>query len=77
MGPGYPGSSQAASERKSWDIRPLGLEFVEGHTVVGAVEFINNGRVWLDTELSAEHKLVLAGVASALLLRSDLADHND
>lgn len=66
-----------ATGKKTWDVRPLGLEFVDGRTVVGAVELINGGRVWLDPDLSEEHKLVLASLASALLLRSDLADHND
>ena len=63
--------------KKTWDTRPLGMEFVEGDAVLGAVEIINEGRVWLDDSLSADHRLVLASAASALLLRSDLADHND
>ena len=33
--------------------------------------------VWLRNDLDEEHKLLLASIASALLLRSDLADHND
>ena len=68
---------QLASGKKTWDIRPLGYEFADGETVVGAVETVNDGRVWLDDTLEPEPRLVLAGLASALLLRSDLADHND
>ncbi len=66
-----------ASGKKSWDTRPIGFEFVDGDLVVGAVEIINEGRVWLQTSLDQQTRLVLAGLASALLLRSDLADHND
>jgi hypothetical protein len=66
-----------ANGKKSWDTRPPGLEFVRNGTVVGAVETLNKGRVWLDENLDANERLVLAGIASALLLRSDLADHND
>lgn len=66
-----------ATGKKSWDTRPLGLEFVDGADAVGAVETINEGRVWLGGDLGEVDRLVLAGLASALLLRSDLADHND
>lgn len=52
---------------------PLGYEFRIGDSVVGAVEVIDDGRVWLDESLDPERRLVLAAVASALLLRSDLA----
>ena len=62
---------------RSWDTRPLGFEFVENGVVTGAVETVNDGRVWLNRELADEKRLVIASVASALLLRSDLADHND
>ncbi len=66
-----------ATGKTSWDTRPLGFEFTIEGEVVGAVETVNDGRVWLEETLSPESRLVLAGLASALLLRSDLADHND
>lgn len=66
-----------ASGKKTWDTRPLGFEFTQGETVVAAVESVNEGRVWLDDTIDPEVRLVLAGLASALLLRSDLAEHND
>lgn len=66
-----------ATGQKTWDTRPLGIEFVDGDEVVAAVETVNDGRVWLNGALEPRHRLVIAGVASALLLRSDLADHND
>lgn len=65
------------SGKKSWDVRPLGFEFVIDGVVAGAVETVNDGRVWLTADLPEAHRLVLSSVASALLLRSDLADHND
>lgn len=62
---------------RSWDTRPPGLEFLREGRVVGAVETVNDGRVWLDPGLPARERLVLAALASALLLRSDLEGHND
>lgn len=52
----------------------LGYEFRVYGQVVGAVEVINGGKVWLDERLSEDQRLVLASVASALLLRSDVSD---
>ena len=57
--------------------RVPGLEMVQSGQVVGAVELLNQGRIWLANDLPAAHKLVIGGVATALLLRSDLEDHND
>ena len=54
-----------------------GFEFIKKGKVVGAVETLNKGRVWLHNSLSEREKLVIASVSSALLLRSELADHND
>ena len=48
------------SGKKSWDIRPLGMEFVSDGQVVGAVESIDNGRVWLHPDLNSERQLTLA-----------------
>ena len=59
------------------DMQVPGFEFLLDNKVVGAVETLNRGRIWLRRDLNENQKLVLAGVASALLLRSELADHND
>lgn len=53
--------------------RPLGYEFRIAGRIVGAVELIDGGRVWLEPSLDGEQHLVLASVASSLLLRSELA----
>lgn len=65
------------SGKETWDTRPLGFEFVVDDVVVGAVEVVNEGRVWLQKSLGVEHRQVLSSVAAALLLRSDLDSHND
>ncbi len=65
------------SGQRMLDTRVPGLEFVHQGQVVGAVETLNNGRVWLHNDLPEQHKLIIAAAAAALLLRSDLADHND
>ena len=56
---------------------PIGVEFLRGGEVIGAVETVNEGRVWIREQLDAQDRLVLASLASALLLRSGLGDHND
>ncbi len=50
----------------------LGFEFKEGEKVIGAVEIINKGTVWLDPSLDENKKLLLATACSAILLQSDL-----
>lgn len=54
-----------------------GFEFVLDGKVVAALETLNKGKIWIKNSLDEQQKLVLASVASALLLRSELADHND
>ena len=46
----------------------IGYEFKEGDKVVGAVQVINNGKVWVSPQLSPDTRMVLAsGIASLLL----------
>lgn len=54
-----------------------GFEFVMDGKVVGAVEVLNKGKIWVDERLEPQQKLVLVSVATALLLRSELDSHND
>ncbi len=54
-----------------------GFEFKLNGQVIGAVEVLNKGRIWIKKDLSEENRLLVASVASALLLRSDLEGHND
>ena len=56
---------------------PIGAEFLRSGEVIGAVETVNEGRVWIRENLEAEDRLILASLASALLLRSGLGDYND
>jgi len=51
----------------------LGYEFRENNKVIGVVELLNDGRVVLSRQSDAQTQLVIASVAAALLLRSDLS----
>jgi hypothetical protein len=61
----------------SWSTTALGYELKQDGRTVAAVETLNEGRVWISPELPSDQQLIIAGVASALLLRSSLAEHND
>jgi hypothetical protein len=63
--------------QSSWSTSALGYEFLLDSQVIGAVETLNDGRVWIDPALANSQQLMAAGVAAALLLRSSLAEHND
>ena len=63
--------------QSSWSTTALGYELKQDGRTVAAVETLNEGRVWISPELPADEQLLVAGVASALLLRSSLAEHND
>lgn len=65
------------SGHRTLDTQPLGVEFSHNGRAIAAVETINEGRVWLHKDLSQSARLVVAAAASALLLRSGLAEHND
>jgi len=56
--------------KKTWSIENFGYEFYDGPQPRAAVEIINNGKVWLHDALSQEHKLVLAAVSTALMIRN-------
>lgn len=49
-----------------------GHEFRLDGKVVGAVSTVNKGKVWIDTNLDAEMRTVIAAVATGLLLRTDV-----
>lgn len=66
-----------SNNKRMLDMQVPGFEFVLDNKVVGAVETLNRGKVWLHKDLQEDQKIVLASIASALLLRSELADHND
>ncbi len=65
------------NNQRTTSMQVPGFEFLLNHKVVGAVETLNRGRIWLHQELDEKQKLLIAGVASSLLLRSDLSEHND
>jgi hypothetical protein len=52
----------------------LGYEFVYKDQAIGAVETINNGKVWFKNDLPDDLKLVLASLSSSLLLRTSLEE---
>lgn len=49
-----------------------GHEFVYEGKVVGAVSTVNRGKVWINETLDAETRVVLASMATGLLLRTDV-----
>jgi hypothetical protein len=49
-----------------------GHEFVFDGRVIAAVSTVNRGTVWIDETLDSETKLVIASVATGLLLRTDV-----
>lgn len=55
----------------------VGYEFVHDGEIVGAVETINKGKVWLKNDLDDDLKLVLASLSSCLLLRTNLEQRVD
>ena len=52
----------------------LGYEFIHHGKSIGAVEIVNNGKVWFKNDLSDDWKLVLASLSSGLLLRTSLEE---
>ena len=50
----------------------VGYEFINGDTVVGAVQVINNGKVWVSQQLSPDARMVLASGMASLLLYEKL-----
>ena len=51
-----------------------GYEFVYKEQAIGAVEIINNGKVWIKNDLPDDLKLVLASLSSSLLLRTSMEE---
>ena len=51
-----------------------GYEFIHHEEAIGAVEIVNNGKVWIKNDLPADLKLVLASLSSSLLLRTSLEE---
>lgn len=51
-----------------------GFEFVRDGQAIGAVSVLGKGRVWLRQSLDADTRLVVAGVATALMVRQSLKD---
>lgn len=49
-----------------------GHEFRIDGKIVGAVSVMNKGKVWIDPQLDAETRTVIAAVATGLLLRTDV-----
>lgn len=51
-----------------------GFEFIRNGQSIGAVSTINNGRVWLKNDIDDNTKLVLASIASSLLVRHSMQE---
>ena len=47
---------------------PIGYEILRDNRVIGTVETINRGRVWMDSSLAVEEQGRLAAIATAILL---------
>lgn len=63
-------------DRKIWNIDNLGFEYKHGEQSVGAVQIFNRGKVWLRKGLEEEHRLVLAGLSTALMIRNNELGHS-
>ncbi|WP_242926080.1 hypothetical protein [Pontibacter vulgaris] len=50
----------------------IGYEFKDGNAIVGAVQVINNGNVWMHPELAPDTRMVLASAMASLLLYEKL-----
>ncbi|WP_439880588.1 hypothetical protein ACSX1A_15710 [Pontibacter sp. MBLB2868] len=54
----------------------LGYEFRDAGEVIGAVQVVNNGKVWMSPGLAQDTRKVLASAAASLLLYDKLKDSN-
>lgn len=52
----------------------LGYEFIQNGQVLGAVELINRGKVWVQPHLEMQQQLLVSSLSSALLLYQNLED---
>ncbi len=52
----------------------LGYEFVQNGQVLGAVELINRGKVWVQRNLEPPQQLLVSSLSSALLLYQNVED---
>ncbi len=52
----------------------VGYEFKDGEAIVGAVQVINNGKVWLKPNLQEDTQMVLASAMASLLLYNKLEE---
>lgn len=59
-------------DQKTVGMDVVGFEFKEGDQVIGAVEVLNQGKVWVSNALDHKKKLLLATASTALLLQNDL-----
>lgn len=50
----------------------VGFEFHENDQVIGAVEVLNRGKVWINKGVASDRKLLLAAASTALLLQNEL-----
>lgn len=62
-------------DQKTVSMDVVGYEFREGEKLLGAVEILNEGRVWIADSLDDNKKLLLAAASATLLLQSDLHYH--
>lgn len=54
------------------ELTVYGHEFLYEGKVVGAVSTVNRGKVWLDKNLDPQTRIVIASLATGLLLRTDV-----
>lgn len=66
--------NRLANGKKMLSENVPGFQFVYQGQVVGAVETLNRGQVWIKAGLPQEMRLLLGAMSAALLLRSELAD---
>lgn len=52
----------------------FGYEFYRGDKVIGAVDIMNKGIVWMENSLSQEDRMLIAGLSTGLLVRNNMQE---
>lgn len=66
------GVTKAEGAPGVWGRENYGFEFVQDGQTIGAVSLLGKGRVWLRQSLDANTRLVVASVATALMVRQSI-----
>ena len=72
------GVNQVEGQANWMQMEFIGFEFFLNGQSIAAVSCLNDGRVWMKDDISAEIKLAVSSISTALLVKHNLTDtHND